>query len=222
MRCSDARQLFDAYLNGELAPAMATELGAHRVQCAQCRRDIALLEVSGHIVRSDDPATALSDAFTDRLLACVESPGSQRLRRIRTALYVAGPLAAAAVIVLAFLGVFDGRGETKVAGIAVESSEVKRLAIDPRIVSEAPVFLESDADAAPATGETDRLPSDVRTKGLRGESIQQALDLTVLQLLDILEEAEEASGLDEHLPGTGKPIPPAQDSDEPGPPVEDL
>lgn len=222
MRCSDARQLFDAYLNGELASAMATELGAHRVQCAQCRRDLALLEVSGHIVGSDDPGVALSDAFTDRLLACVESPGSQRLRRIRNAMYVGGPLAAAAVIVLAFLGVFDGRGETKVAGISVESSESHRLAIDPRIVSEAPVFLESGTDAAPPTGDPDRFSADPQTKGLPGESIQQALDLTVLQLLDILEEAEEASGLDEHLPGTDELIPPSRDPVESQPPVEDL
>ena len=222
MRCSDARQLFDAYLNGELPPAMATELGAHRVQCAQCRRDLALLEVSGHIVGSDDSGVALSDAFTDRLLACVESPGSQRMRRIRNALYAAGPLAAAAVIVLAFLGVFDGRGETKVAGIAVESSEVQRLAIDPRIVSEAPVSQESDPDAVPANVETNAIAADSPTKGLRGESIQQALDLTVLQLLDILEEAEEASGLDQNLLETEEPIPPSRDPEKLDPPVEDL
>jgi len=219
MKCADARQLFDAYLNGDLPPSLATELGAHRVQCASCRRDLALLEVSGHIVRADDSGVTLSNEFTDRLLACVESPRFARRARIRNGLYIAGPLAAAAVIALAFVGVFDGRGQTKVAGIAVESADLRRTTIDPRIVSEAPVFGGPKNEDASAIGVGDRVAHSDRD---RGDSVQRALDLTVLQVLDILEEVEGMSAGEDapaDADGTRSPaVPPARSDSS----VEDL
>src|SRR3990172_9471766 len=100
MRCEEAQQLFDGYLDGELSPSLTTELDAHRLQCADCRRALAILEVTGHVLVSDREAIMLESKFTDRLLACVETPGQRRVRQARRFLYVAGPMAAAAVIVL--------------------------------------------------------------------------------------------------------------------------
>ena len=107
MRCEQARQLFDAYLDGQLSPSQGTELGAHRLQCAECRRALALLEVSGHILASDRDPVAVQDDFSDRLLACMDVRRARWIRRIPRILYVAGPMAAAAVVALAFFGVFD-------------------------------------------------------------------------------------------------------------------
>ena len=98
MRCADARQLFDAFLNRELSPSMATELQAHRVKCADCRRELALLEVSGHVLRADRDPVTVDDSFTDRLIACMDEPRSRWPMRLRWTAYVGAPLAAAAVV----------------------------------------------------------------------------------------------------------------------------
>ncbi len=107
MQGEQARQLFDAYLDGELSPPLAMELGAHRIHCPECRRALALLEVSGHIIASDRDPVDLSSGFSNRLLACMGPPGGRWEQRLRRVMYIGGPLAAAAVVTMAFLGVFD-------------------------------------------------------------------------------------------------------------------
>jgi len=196
--CEQARQLFDAYLDGDLSPSLATELGAHRLRCPECRQALALLEVSGHILRSDRDPVAASADFTDRLLACVDAPGAWR-HRLLNSLYIGGPLAAAAVIALAFLGVFDGRGKSQVAGV--------KQTIAPPMVQMVP------DEAKPGKADTTRaLPpgatNDAAERALddfvdrtqrrmrnNGESLQRVMDLTILQMLDILEEAKGRADL---------------------------
>ena len=41
MRCSEAKRLFDPYLDGELSAPLRAELDAHRLECADCRREAA-------------------------------------------------------------------------------------------------------------------------------------------------------------------------------------
>ena len=195
MRCEQARQLFDAYLDGELSPALATELGAHRLRCGECRRALALLEVSGHILASDRDPVSLSEGFEDRLLSCMDRQAVPWGRRVRRGLYVVVPLAAAAVVALAFLGVFDpGRGE--VAGLAEERS-MPTNGDDPSAVFEDPLdtLLEDPDD--PATLELDRwgrhLQENLKAKRQSGASLQEALDLKVQQVLGALEEANKTS-----------------------------
>ncbi|RME38576.1 MAG: anti-sigma factor, partial [Planctomycetota bacterium] len=53
MRCEDARQLFDAYLDGELSASLRTELKAHCVHCPACRHELAVMELACHLVASD-------------------------------------------------------------------------------------------------------------------------------------------------------------------------
>jgi len=216
MHCEQARQLFDAYLEGELSPALATELGAHRVECGDCRRALALLEVSGHIVSSDREPVQLSSGFSDRLLACMEPKSAWWVQRTRRMLYIGGPLAAAAVVALAFLGVFD-RGGIEPA------SEIEYAPVGT--ISE----LFNDADPADDQAEQalDELALQTResidAKRQSGEYLQQMLEMTVTQWLDVVDEANAASTADGdppllELPSQSPPpeaTPPAgQDGDD--------
>lgn len=202
MNCEQARQLFDAYLDGELSASLATELGAHRLRCANCRRALALMEVSGHIIGSDREARTLPSTFSDRLLSCVDNDGRRRWIRFRRALYVAGPLAAAAVVVLAFAGFFDGRGESKVAGI---TEEVRRES------SGAPELFGGsaqgvDAGAGAQAGEhgllefIEQAQRNMADKRRSSESLQQMLDQTIEEALDQLENAEVPTGGEDASP----------------------
>jgi hypothetical protein len=190
MQCEQARQLFDAYLDGELSPSLATELGAHRLRCADCRQALALLEVSGHILRSDRDTVQASDDFTDRLLACVDTGPTWR-RRVLHTIYVGGPLAAAAVIALAFIGVFDGKRPSQVAGVKELASPAVVRSIDPSKATVPAVQLPAVDPAEKALGDfIDQTQQRMKDKG---DSVQRVLDLTILQMLDILEEAKERS-----------------------------
>jgi anti-sigma factor RsiW len=185
MRCKDAQKLFDAYLDGELSPSLAAELGAHQLQCPRCRRELALLEVTGHILSSDPEDASLGDDFAERLLACLEQrPPHRRLKRVQRWLYIGVPLAAAAVIALAFIGVFNP--ETRVAG----KEEFMGPALDP------------DAADVQATGSPDlTVPKadasfpDQRSAGAMAS--EDGRNLTVWDFLDAIEQAAGPSGTDE-------------------------
>ena len=203
MRCEQARQLFDAYLDGELSPALATELGAHRVQCPECRRALALLEVSGHIIASDREPVRVGRDFSDRLLACMEFRPGRWTLRMRRIVYIGGPLAAAAVVALAFVGVFDpDKGQR--ASYRERPSE--------EMISE---WLREEDNPSPGDDQAARILDEwgqharenVDAKRQSGESLQQMLDLTVIQLLDTLNEANEASAGDGQLPALDIPAP---------------
>ncbi len=202
MRCEEARQLFDAYLDGELSPSLTAELDAHRLQCPECRRALALLEVTGHVLSSDREPAALEAGFTDRLMACVETQVG-RAHPVRRYLYIGGPLAAAAVIALAFLGAFDRGRQTKVAGVKVEPVQVIAPAEDR---APSPSREETAAAAERAVDEwIEQMRSNLDAKRQSGASLQKALDLTVLQILDILEELNDPSEL--HYPGADDDVP---------------
>ena len=113
--CADARNLFEAHLNGELSAALETELNAHRLRCPVCRHQLAIMEVAGEVIAADDAIPPLSDEFTSRLLACVAEQRTSRYFARRRMLRIgASGLAAAAVLALAVL-VFSRPG-TQVAG----------------------------------------------------------------------------------------------------------
>ena len=61
LSCRDARNLFDAHLDGELSAALEMELNVHRVNCAACRHDLALLEVAGDVIATDSPEAGLGE-----------------------------------------------------------------------------------------------------------------------------------------------------------------
>lgn len=200
MRCEEARQYFDAYLDGELSPALATELGAHRLRCPDCRRRLALLEVSGHIIAADREPVELDDGFTHRLLACVEAPSAAGTAPLRRWLYIGAPLAAAAVVALAFLGAFDRRTPNRVLGVKA----VNEAALDPLDEAEddlaGGVGELASADATPPE-EIDPTAQAMQQWIESGKSLGQMFNMTILQTLDILEEAKNAAGPESHYPG---------------------
>ncbi len=102
--CQDARQLFDRYLDGELSPALQTELHAHQLSCPMCQSELAMLEACGDVVALDRCEPSLSESFTDRVLLARRSQLVPRPRRWgRMVLLVGSPMAAAASILLAFM-----------------------------------------------------------------------------------------------------------------------
>ncbi|MHC5109056.1 MAG: zf-HC2 domain-containing protein [Planctomycetota bacterium] len=216
MRCDQAQSLFDAYLDGELSPSMERELGAHRVSCPDCRRELALLEVTGRLIESDEEPVGLRDGFTDRLIACVdESHG--RDTYLRRLLYIGGPLAAAAVVGLAFLGFFDPGGETRRAGVKVvnetqpavvvagETTDEGAEAIDP--LTGLPADSSGNYDLQKAEHrELEQFFNDIRSnmsdKQTQFRSLHDSLDLTVRQWLYILNERTDPNADDIHYPGS--------------------
>ncbi len=228
MRCQEAQQLFDSYLDGELPAGLATELGAHRLRCPDCRRALALLEVSGHIIASDREPVSLGGDFEDRLLACVEPRFVRWRRRLRRGLYIAGPLAAAAVIVLAFFGAFDRpvaivAGEKETSPVHMRGAQPQqRTSVDPRLPQS-----EVRTDSAEQRRLRDwviQTQQNLAAKRESGKSLQKALDITILQMLDILKEADEKARAPQHPPGTDlsaprtSPEPSSSSSDD----IEDL
>ncbi|MFQ5413300.1 MAG: anti-sigma factor family protein [Phycisphaerae bacterium] len=195
MHCEAARQLFDAYLDGELSGSLAAELGAHRLQCAACRRELALLEVSGHIIASDRESSSISDGFTDRLMACMGSEPVSWVRRIRLGLYVAAPLAAAAVVVMAFLGVFD-RPANRVAGLEEQAPATARASRSAPLqdsVAPASADVQAPGGIEPLDRWLERAGENLAAKRRSSDALHRKLDLTVLQLLDILQRTEALS-----------------------------
>jgi hypothetical protein len=106
MNCQDARNLFNTFLDGELSGTLAVEFGAHKLSCPSCRRELALLEVAGHVVAADIDTPLLSDEFTDRLLSIATRRPVPWYRRKRAMLYVGGPLAVAACLALVLVPLF--------------------------------------------------------------------------------------------------------------------
>lgn len=187
MRCADAEALFNAYLDGELSPALATELGAHRLRCASCRRKLALLEVTGQIIASDREPARLRADFENRLLECVSKRRAVRsFWRART-FRIGAPIAAAAVLALAATAVLTGRHQGRVAGV-VEEASPEALDLDPGLFDEfAPPTEAAQADTGevaprPLENWLERTQEDIST-------VQGVLDLTIYQTIDILEEA---------------------------------
>jgi len=193
MNCTQARQLFDAYLDGELSPSLTTELSVHRLHCPDCRRALALMEVSGRVLRDAREPVELGEDFTERLLACVDEPRRLGFPRLPRWVLVAGPLAAAAVLLFAMSGLFGG-GKTMVAGVKVEPvTPPPPVAIsDEVVIPHAPSNPNESAELA-LRDWIDKMQKKIEEKRQSGKTLQTTLDLTILQLLDILEDAKNAS-----------------------------
>jgi hypothetical protein len=103
LSCEQARNLFDTYLDNELSDDLVTELVAHRVRCASCRHELALLEVAGQVIRADREEPAPAADFTNRLMACIQQRQAPVpvYRRPRTIWLAGTALAAAACLLLA-------------------------------------------------------------------------------------------------------------------------
>ncbi len=147
MNCEQSRNLFDAYLDKSLTGTLATEFGAHQLACSHCRRELALMEVAGHVIATDNEAPLLSDEFTERLVECAADKVKPRTLKFSRTLWFALPAAMAACLTMVvWLGGEDDSSatnlngeEVKVLGFKdeVESSDeiyenvLKALSLDP-------------------------------------------------------------------------------------------
>lgn len=216
MQCEQARALFDAYLDGELSGALATEIGAHRVRCPECRRSLALLEVTGHIISSDPDSVEISEDFSDRLLACVEKSSARWLHRVQRVLFVVGPVSAAAVVGLAFLGVFSQR-DTRVAGMKETALVAPPVVAEDELDELDTILTRPEVEANAATRKLDRwgrhLQETSQAKRQSVERLLQGVDMTITQWLDVLEKAQETSRVEHRFPGAvpAASLPPGPD-----------
>jgi len=189
MTCNQARNLFDVYLDGELSGTLATELAAHRVACAACRRELALMEVAGHVIRVDSDGPTVSDGFSDRLLACIDEPPSASFLRFRkVVLWTGGALAAAAVLALMF-NLLVGPGK-RIAG------SIEQISEDPNAETSDATRVESQ-EGAQADDVVRRLQEGVSDSGQRVLELKDLTDKTIMQLLEELGLEPELSGDDE-------------------------
>jgi len=199
MNCEQAQQLFDAYLDGELSPALTTELGAHRLQCPDCRRALALLEVTGHVLSTDREPDELPVGFTDRLLACVDEPRKGWSHRLpQRLIYVGVPVAAAAMVALAFLGFFD-RPSGEAAGekaMAPPSAQLLQGITKGNVASSENALRidETPVNEQLLAEWLERTREHIAAQEQAGESLQKMMDMTILQLLDVLQQAQESRG----------------------------
>jgi len=115
MNCNQAQGLFNAYLDETLTGSMATEFAAHRLRCADCRRQLALMEVTGQFIANDSAAPDLDDAFTDSVVALAARP-ARRLVFPRKAMRIAGPLLASAACLMLAVIYWPRPDETRVLG----------------------------------------------------------------------------------------------------------
>jgi len=168
------------------------------------------------VLKADDEPVALDVAFTDRLMACMDAPRLRWPAPMRWMTYVGAPLAAAAVVAMAFLGFFDGGGSGHVAGVTTSIESVLGEPPVPPVLIEAPSDRVEFKRTHPLDEWFSEVQSDTAAKRRDGQEIQDTLDLTILQLLDILEDAKK-DGASGRSPGPGlvpdgDPLPEPQQS----------
>lgn len=222
MRCEEAQQLFHSYLDGELALTLQTELAAHRVQCSECRRALALLEVSGHVIRSQPDTACVQEDFSDRLLACMTSPRRRWLNRARWALYVGGPTAAAAVVGMALIGFFDK--PNLVAGrITQVDVPARETTLTDTAQDEFPgsaKVSDSERDEQALAEWLQNAQRNVMDKRQDVKSLSETLDLTILQWLEILEERRHELQDEAESADPAGQVVPRSESPDPEPPPD--
>jgi hypothetical protein len=101
MKCHDAEQLFDAFLDGELTGSLRLEFDAHRLRCQTCQRKLALLEACQAALSTPHREPELPANFTDRVMRTIEGRGPTH-RTISLPLRVAATALPAAAIIALF------------------------------------------------------------------------------------------------------------------------
>lgn len=215
MNCEQAKNLFDAYLDDELSPSLATELGAHRLNCANCRHQLALLEVAGHVIGADfNSDVELPAEFTERLLACIDRPRTtSRHPWNRRPVWVGGSLLAAAACLAIMFGTgLFGPGR-RVAG-------VREVNMTPAADSDVEVVSDPEFDRAFHSA-VEQFESTWSARAQSTSQIIELGDMVIMQILDrfgvdeAIESAERYDILPDSFDELAPPVPTEDD-------VEDL
>jgi hypothetical protein len=221
MNCQQARNLFDAYLNGELSNGLATELAAHRLQCPACRHELALLEVAGHVMRADpDDPTPPAD-FMRRLMACLEAPRPVPLYRRAKLIWAAGSVMAAAACV-AFVVTLRSGPEERVKGARQEYNG----AVTTPEENGAPRKASADIDAVTEAFQR-RLEQETLNTHQAVSSLEKAGRRTILNTIQALQAKPEVEDVDRlEPPAEGANAPDdsrtAPDAEDDADQIEDL
>ena len=167
--CEQAQHLFDSYLNDELSASLVAEVDAHRLECAACRHQLALMEACGNVIRLDACEPRPSADFTDRLMAILdEEKTSRRWLGISRSMKIAGGLlgvaaAIAAVVVFYPTAVKEGL----VAGAEVPPDMIKSIPA-ATMISGLPLGLFFDA--------TDNISSSIDLGHYSIDHLRTAID----------------------------------------------
>jgi anti-sigma factor RsiW len=149
MDCPVVRTVSDDFLAGELPAAIAREVQAHLVTCAECSADLAGRRAVRDSVRrafQSAPGLAAAPAFVAGLRTTLEQSARQastrRRQTFRGLLALAATLAVAAALSVVFLG--SGRVLAMAALARAAVGDHKNCAVKFRL-SEAPISLEQAA-----------------------------------------------------------------------------
>lgn len=216
MNCSECEQLFDAYLDGQLAGSLRLEFDAHRLRCPRCQQTLAMLETIGHVIASTPQTPELAPNFTQRVMQDVLRP---RARIIgfplsRVAL-VAGALAqAAAVLAIAIVWT------TRPAAVAPPGATVVVNSVDDSAQAD-PAY--NAVLGLIAEGVEDRL-WEMQAAGTKltaeVKNLARYLDLTLPE--DVVRESSKIAGLNPWQAFWGTLGPGEEEPPEPTPAAEDV
>jgi len=140
--CGQHRERFGEYLDGEMPEADRSALQAHVAECAECRRELSLLQQTIRAV-SELPERTAPVGFRERVTRSLVAGGAQAQgRRIIVLCARALPVAAMLTLVLGLLVYVPGR--TPTSGPA----EARHLAMARRVPEpEAPATRAAAAEA---------------------------------------------------------------------------
>ncbi len=123
--CEQTQHLFDSYLNDELSASLVSEVDAHRLECAACRHQLALMEACGNVIRLDACEPRPSADFTDRLMAILdEEKTSRRWLGISRGMKVAGGLLGVAAAIAAMVLFYPSETSTEAPGTQIAPAQV--------------------------------------------------------------------------------------------------
>jgi len=130
MNCVEAEQLFDAYLDNELSGSLRLEFDAHRLRCPQCQRKLALLEACEQVLAAER-TPALSDDFTDRVMARILERQNAPATRVSRRLYIgaASGIGIAAALTMAVI-YWPSVGPTTLPGGANSGTHVANATVE--------------------------------------------------------------------------------------------
>jgi len=123
--CEQAQHLFDSYLNDELSASLVAEVDAHRLECAACRHQLALMEACGNVIRLDTCEPRPSADFTDRLMAILdEEKPSRHWLEISRSMKIAGGLLGVAAAIAAVVLFYPSETSTQAPGTQIAPAQV--------------------------------------------------------------------------------------------------
>jgi anti-sigma factor RsiW len=188
MTCTETREVLSPYLDGELSPSEAAEVGVHLDACAACREELGALRLTSRLTASLPSTRLTTDLASTVVGRASRSVWRERLDSIRNLIAPPGQLlvreygravAALALIMLAVVGRGQGAGDFviswpgRVAGAA--GTAVGAITAG---LAEAQVMLETQSLPAvpkPAASQTEQR----RPKPIRPSSIPSSTAITL-------------------------------------------